>query len=154
MAGEEGVYSETLRVPTLWWLLGLLMAATVGWVFVLVTPLWFAVGAGLVSAGLVGWGLASYGDAVVRADDQGLRAGRALLPWPCVGPSVALDATETRRQVGPDADARAYLLLRSYCPGAVKVYVDDEIDPAPYWIVSSRRAPQLADHLNRRIVQD
>jgi hypothetical protein len=116
--------------------------------------LWLACLAGVVAAGLVGLALLRLGAARVEAGDEGFRAGRALLPWKHVGPSVALDPAEARRQLGPEADARAYLLVRSYCPRAVKVYVDDESDPTPYWIVSSRRPDVLADHLNRRIVQD
>jgi hypothetical protein len=154
MSATGGRYSETLRVPVLWWLIGLGAAVTVWWVFFVVTPLWVACVAGAAAAGLIGWALLRWGAARVEAGQDGLRAGRALLPWEHVGPSVALDRREARRQLGPEADARAYLLVRSYCPGAVKVYVDDESDPTPYWIVSSRRPDILADHLNRRIVQD
>jgi hypothetical protein len=152
MAARTETYSESLHVPVLWWLLGLGMAVTVWWVFFVVTPLWAACVAGAVTAALVAAALLWFGAVRIEAGRDGLRAGRALLPWQYVGPSVALDRAETRRQLGPDADARAYLLVRAYCPRAVKVYVDDESDPTPYWIVSSRRPEALADHLNRRIV--
>jgi Protein of unknown function (DUF3093) len=154
MSAVGGSYSETLRVPVLWWLVGVVFALAVWWVFFVVTPLWVACVAGATAAVLVTWAFLRLGAARVEAGDDGLRAGRALLPWEHIGPSVALDRAEARRQLGPEADARAYLLVRSYCPGAVKVYVDDESDPTPYWIVSSRRPDALADHLNRRIVQD
>jgi hypothetical protein len=154
MSTETGSYTETLHVPASWWLVGLVLAVTVWWVFFVVAPVWVAVVAGLVAAGLVAAGLLRYGAARIEAGATGLRAGRALLPWQHVGPSVALDRDEARRQLGPDADARAYLMVRSYCSGAVKVYVDDEADPTPYWIVSSRRPTVLAAHLNRRIVRD
>ena len=36
---------------------------------------------------------------------------------------------------GPDADARAYLLLRPYLKRAVRVEITDPADPAPYWLV-------------------
>lgn len=151
---EPVAYTETLRVPVSWWLIGLGLALTVWWVFFVVMPLWTALLAGALAALLVGWALIRFGAARVEAGPKGLRAGRALLPWQYVGPSVALDAADTRRQLGPDADARAYVLVRAYCRRAVKVYVDDEADPTPYWIVSSRRPEVLADYLNRRIVQD
>ena len=51
--------------------------------------------------------------------------------------STALDAEETRRVAGPDADARAYLLLRPYLKRAVRVEITDPADPAPYWLVST-----------------
>ncbi len=45
---------------------------------------------------------------------------------------------------GPEADARAYLLLRPYLKRAVRVEITDPADPAPYWLVSSRRPEELA----------
>jgi hypothetical protein len=116
--------------------------------------LWVAAVAAVMTGTLIAWWLLSYGGALVRMEQTGFRAGRALLPWPHVGPSVALDATETRRQLGQDADARAYLLIRPYCRTAVKVYVDDEADPTPYWIVSTRHPNELAERLNQRAVPD
>jgi hypothetical protein len=48
---------------------------------------------------------------------------------------------------GPEADARAYLLLRPYLKRAVKVEITDPADPAPYWLVGTRRPDQLASAL-------
>jgi hypothetical protein len=45
---------------------------------------------------------------------------------------------------GPEADARAYLLLRPYLKRTVRVTVRDDRDPAPYWLVSSRHPEALA----------
>ena len=56
----------------------------------------------------------------------------------------ALDAEETRRVAGPEADARAYLLLRPYLKRAVRVEIADTDDPAPYWLLSSRHPEELA----------
>jgi hypothetical protein len=154
MPADGESYRETLRVPAIWWVIGLGAAVTVWWVCFVVTPAWVAWAAGLGALALVAWMLLQYGSARVEAGTDGLRAGRALLPWAHVGPSVALDKAGTRRQLGTDADARAYLLLRGYCPGSVMVYVDDEADPTPYWLISSRHPQHLADHLNRRIMKD
>jgi len=44
---------------------------------------------------------------------------------------------------GPDADVRAYLLLRPYLKRSVKVTVRDERDPTPYWLVSTRHPEHL-----------
>jgi hypothetical protein len=147
-------YRETLRVPPLWWLLGLGLAATVWWVCFVVTPAWVAAAAGLATAALAAWALRWFGSVRIETGRDGLRAGRATLPWRYVGPSLALDREATRRQLGPDADARAYLVLRGYCAESVKVYVDDEADPTPYWLLSTRHPRALAEHLNGRVVQD
>ena len=61
-----------------------------------------------------------------------------------LGAVAALDAEETRRVAGPEADARAYLLLRPYLKRAVRVEITDPADPAPYWLVSSRHPDELA----------
>jgi hypothetical protein len=154
MAEPVHAYRETLRVPTVWWLLGLGLAATVWWVCFVVTPASVAAVAGLVTAGLASWALLRLGSVRIETGHDGLRAGRATLPWRYVGPSLPLDREETRRQLGADADARAYLVLRGYCAESVKVYVDDEADPTPYWLLSTRHPRALAEHLNGRVVQD
>ena len=46
-----------------------------------------------------------------------------------------------------DADARAYLLLRPYLKRGVRVDITDPADPAPYWLVSSRRPDALVSAL-------
>jgi len=147
-------YRETLAVPVSWWLMGAGLALAVFWAFVVATPLLVAVLAGLVAAGLVVGGLTRYGAARVATDPDGFSAGRALLPYRHVGAVEPLDAAATRRVLGVDADARAYLLVRAYCGGAVKVTVQDPADPTPYWLVSTRRPSALAASLGARAVQD
>jgi hypothetical protein len=85
-----------------------------------------------------------YGSPRVEVTDGWLRAGRARIAGEFLGGAEALDAPETRRVAGPAADARAYLLLRPYLKRSVKVVIDDERDPAPYWLVSSRDPEHLA----------
>jgi hypothetical protein len=103
--------------------------------------------AGVVSAAVVVGGLVRYSAAQVSTDGIGLHAGRAVLPWPCVGAVEILDAEGARELLGVHADARAYLLVRTYCKGALKVAVDDDRDPTPYWVVSTRHADELAGRL-------
>jgi hypothetical protein len=61
-----------------------------------------------------------------------------------VGNCVALDRDQTRWRGGPGADARAYLVLRPYLATAVELEVNDVADPAPYWLVGTRRPAELA----------
>lgn len=53
-----------------------------------------------------------------------------------------------RLAAGRDANARAYLLLRPYIATGVRITIDDPTDPAPYWLLSSRRATELAAALS------
>ena len=70
----------------------------------------FAGGLLLVTYGLFAWA----GSAVLVVADGELRAGRAHIETRLLGPAEALDAAETRRVHGVDADARAFLLTRPY----------------------------------------
>lgn len=130
-----------------WWALGLLLVVAVWWAFFVAGPGSLAWASGAVALALVAAGLVAYGGATVRVDAVGLRAGRAHLPWRYVGTAVALDAEQTRRALGVEADARGYLVTRPYVGCAVKVVVDDERDPTPYWLISTRHPAELADRL-------
>jgi hypothetical protein len=152
--GAVEPYTETLSVPTGWWLLGTALVLSVFWAFVVATPLPMALLAALVAAALVVAGLARYGAVRVATDPDGFSAGRALLPYRHIGAVEPLDEPGTRRLLGVEADARAYLVARTYCRGAVKVTVADPADPTPYWLVSTRHPATLAARLTDRIVQD
>lgn len=150
---QRDVYAETLTAPLSWWAMAAAVVVTVFWCFVVATPVVAAVVAAAVAAAIVASILSAYA-AKVAADDRGFRAGPALLPWQYVGGVQILDADQTRRLVGVDADARAYLVIRSYCKGAVRVGVADDRDPTPYWVVSTRHPDELALHLRARSMRD
>ena len=84
----------------------------------------------------------------ITVADGVFRAGRAHIEGRHLGAVEALDAEQTRRTAGPEADARAYLVLRPYLKRAVRVQITDPADPAPYWLVSSRRPEELAGALS------
>lgn len=147
-------YSETLRVPAGWWAVGTAFAATVWWaLFVAVT--WEVALVGGIAAGTaVTAALWRYGSVRVLVDDNGLHVGRARLPHRYAGAVTPLDEAASRAAAGVDADARAFLMLRGYCRGAVMVHVDDDLDPTPYWLVSTRRPRELSRCLTAKSVQD
>jgi hypothetical protein len=137
-------YTERLGVPLRWWVQGTMLVATL-WLAVVVALPGFA--AWLVTAVALGLLFAwfwTYGSARVVVGDGSFRAGRAHIPGAYVGTATALDAEQTRRVAGVEADARAYLLLRPYLKRAVKVEIIDPADPAPYWLVSTRHPEELA----------
>src|SRR5688572_33319644 len=86
----------------------------------------------------------SYGAARIGVDGEVLRAGRAHISTEHVGAVTALDADAMRVQAGRDADARAFLLLRPYLKRGVRIDLTDPSDPAPYWLISTRRPDRLA----------
>jgi hypothetical protein len=137
-------YSERLSVPLRWWVQGTMLVATFWLAFVVSTPAAVAWSATAVLLLVMVGVLFAYGAPRVEVADGWLRAGRARIPGEFLGEVEPLDAVETRRVAGRDADVRAYLLLRPYLKRTVKVTVQDERDPAPYWLVSTRQAEELA----------
>ena len=141
---EATAYDERLGVPLRWWVQGTMLVAALWLALVVALPgpaAWVCSG---IALALLAALLLSYGGARVSVADGWFRAGRARIEGVHLGRVSALDPEETRRVAGPEADARAYLLLRPYLKRAVRVEIADPDDPAPYWLVSSRRPEELA----------
>jgi len=145
---RSATYSERLRVPVRWWIQGSLLVASFWVAMIVAIPGTAAWGISAALMTLLAWGLSSYGHARVVVEDGWLRAGRARIEIGFLGDVEALDAAETRELSGPQADARAFLLLRPYLSQAVRIEIEDPGDPTPYWLVSSRRPARLAAALN------
>ena len=141
------MYDERLGVPLRWWALATMFVASMLLAFLVATPTWVAVGGTAVLLLLVLLVFGSYGAARVSVRDGVLVAGRAHISVDHVGAVEPLDAEATHRLAGRDADARAYLLLRPYLRRAVRVDIEDPADPAPYWLVSTRRPDRLVTAL-------
>ena len=150
-------YHERLRVPLRWWVQGTMLVASL-WLALIVAldpkAPWLAwLLTGLAMLGLAAF-LRSYGDARVVVGPGWIRAGRASIETHFVGTAESLDAERTRLVAGRDADARAFLVLRPYLHRAVRIEITDPADPAPYWLVSSRRPEALAGALTRLTAQE
>ena len=102
-----------------------------------------AVAATVVAAILLGI-LLALGSPAVAAADGVLVAGRARIPLGLIGQAVPLEAAQMRLARGRELDARAYLCLRGWIAGGVRVELTDPADPTPYWLVSSRDPAGLA----------
>lgn len=135
-------FAEIIRAPWWAWLLGALLAVSLGVVFLPVHPL--AALAGLVAGGaLAATGIVRSSLRIEVADGL-LRAGPAIIPVELLGEVRPLDASGMRVERGPALDARAYLCMRGWVSGGVRIAVLDPADPTPYWIVSTRRPQALA----------
>ncbi len=141
-------YSERLHVPLRWWVQATMLLASLWLAFVVAMPAWAAWSAtGVVlvlTFGLLGW----FGSVRVAVRDGTLYAGPAHISLDLLGPAEPLDAEETRRVHGVDADARAFLLTRPYLKRSVKVVVQDPADRTPYWLLSTRHPRELAAALS------
>jgi hypothetical protein len=141
--GTVVAYRERLHAPWYVWGLATFLTASLGVAY------GFYLGdlAGLVTfaitEALVAWWLIATAATVV-VDDRVLRAGRARLPLRYVGRIAPLDVAQTRDARGRLADPAAYLCTRGWIGRSVLVEVDDERDPHPYWLISSRDGHALA----------
>ena len=125
-----------------------------GWVGVLVFALVLAVALSVVNlvtaavtglvALVVGVVLAWLYSPVVAVRDGELVAGDAHIPLELLGEVTVLDRDGVQQAMGTRWDPRAFACLRTWAGGGVRVEVVDPHDPTPYWIVSSRRAHDLA----------
>lgn len=99
--------------------------------------------AGAGTAVVVGCAAAVLTAPTVAVRDGELRAGRAHIPVTDLGAGTVLDRATVRRALGPGSDARTFVCLRAWIPGAVHIEVSDPGDPTPAWLVSSRRPSAL-----------
>jgi hypothetical protein len=144
-------YRERLIAPLSWWIVALIFGGICGWiVMVAATPLLGTVAAigGTLVAGALIW---SYGSLTVRADAHGLKVGAAHLDAAHIGTVTPLDRVAFRANLGPEADARAWLRTRPYVDGGIRVEVKDPSDPVPYWLLSCRRPEAVVAALGRAV---
>jgi hypothetical protein len=144
-AGGPALYSERLWPGALAWVLLAVLAAMLGIALVPVDDRVGAGGALLVL--LVGAAGLLRTAPHVEVAGGALRAGSARIPLDVLGGARALDAQETRAELGTRLDARAHLCHRGWVRTAVRVEVRDPQDPTPYWIVSTRRPEALVSAL-------
>lgn len=137
-------YRERLSVPVSWWIIATAAVITL----YVITAVPAGVGAGIAVAGIAAVLLVAlfiqYGGAVVAVDSEKLRAGRAAIEREYLGKAEPLSGDDARNAFGRDCDPQAYLVLRSYLPGAVRVEITDPQDPAPYWLIATRHPERLA----------
>ncbi|MFE9771646.1 DUF3093 domain-containing protein [Streptomyces sp. NPDC005931] len=139
-------YEERLTAPRSWWLISLLMGVSMGLILVPygTLPTLGGLAGGTAAAAVVA---SSYGSARIRVVGGSLIAGEARIPVTALGEAEVLDAQEARAWRTHKADPRAFMLLRAYIPGALRVEITDPEDPTPYVFLSTREPERLAEAL-------
>lgn len=135
-------FDERLTAPRTWWFIAFgvgvscaLMLLPLG-----VLPMLGGLASGTVVSALA---VSSYGSARIRVVAGALVAGDARIPLSALGDAEVLDGEEARAWRSHKADARAFMVLRSYIPTAVRVKVTDPADPTPYVYLSTREPQAL-----------
>ncbi|ELP64461.1 DUF3093 domain-containing protein [Streptomyces turgidiscabies] len=135
-------YEERLTAPRSWWLISFLVG--VSFALILLPFGTLPLLGGLVGGTAVAAVAASsYGSIRIRVVGDSLIAGEAKIPVAALGEAEILDAEEARAWRTYKADTRAFMLLRSYIPTALRVQVTDPEDPTPYLYLSTREPEQL-----------
>jgi hypothetical protein len=135
-------YEERLTAPRSWWLISFLVG--VSFALILLPFGTLPLLGGLVGGTAVAAVAASsYGSIRIRIVGDALIAGEAKIPVTALGEAEILDAEEVRAWRTYKADTRAFMLLRSYIPTALRVEVTDPKDPTPYLYLSTREPERL-----------
>lgn len=108
--------------------------------------------AGLISLALSVMLVALLGFKVALAieiNSDHLQVGAAHIELRYLGKVAELSAEKMRTLRGRDADPAAFLAIRFWQPRGVRIEIVDPRDPTPYWLVSSKRASELSQKLQK-----
>ncbi|MGO1434391.1 MAG: DUF3093 domain-containing protein [Canibacter sp.] len=144
---QNSIFRERLW-PTIW--LYIIFLLLIPGVMLMLMPLNATLGvilAPVVYALIVGF--ITFSCPVVTVTDGTLIAGNASIPLNELGNVDLLDRNELTLTIGPRADARAFLLIRGWIHTAVKIENNDPQDPAPYWVITTRRPKELQAAITR-----
>lgn len=141
------LYHEHI-LPSVWvWLLAPLTAAFVAVMFIPVNvPI--ALAAGLIVLILVVvflWRMSPR----INVTGEYFIVDRARLPRTVIAAVLPLTGDELEEALSFRLDARAYLRVRGWAKGAVRIDLNDPDDPTPYWIISTRSPDELAKCLRQ-----
>ncbi|WP_250293094.1 DUF3093 domain-containing protein [Streptomyces atroolivaceus] len=142
MQPSAPAFDERLTAPRTWWLIaiGIGVACALMLLPLGALPMLGGLVAGTAAACAF---VSSYGSARIRVVAGALVAGDARIPLEALGDAEVLDGEEARAWRSYKADPRAFMLLRSYVPTAVRVKVTDPADPTPYVYLSTREPQAL-----------
>jgi Protein of unknown function (DUF3093) len=136
-------YRERLTTPWWWYVVALAVASLLAGEFRISgahLTVWIPFGTLLPLAVVIVWWL---GRSTLEVADGELRVRGAHLPLTYVSGAIALDGPTLRRVVGREGDPAAFVSIRPWIAPGVQVWIDDEDDPTPYWVVSTRHPDRV-----------
>ncbi|MFJ3620535.1 DUF3093 domain-containing protein [Streptomyces iakyrus] len=143
------LYDERLTAPKSWWVIAALFGLSLAAVFMpygLIAAL-IALAIGTCLAGMY---VSAQGSTRIRVTEDTLFVADARIPLAALGQPEVLEGEEARAWRTYKADLRAFMMMRSFIPGAVRVEVLDPGDPTPYLYLSTRTPDRLAQVIATR----
>jgi hypothetical protein len=143
---DESTYFEKSKLPIIIWFLFALMCLSI--YLAIWAPL--GVNAALVAALLSGAGLMVISrnmQTTIIIKKKVLYANRAKIDLKFIKSVTPLGKAEFKNLNGAAADPAAFLATNFWTNTGVKVEIKDKNDPTPYWLISSKRAEELAKKL-------
>jgi hypothetical protein len=136
-------YKEVIRPP--WWLVAFIYFMLLS----LVIAIWaafdnnaainaFAISLALQAA-LVHWMTST-----IEVEEGELRIKRAHIPLKYLGDIEVISKEKFGYERTRGADPAAFFAITFWISQGIKVAVKDDRDPTPYWLISTKRATELA----------
>lgn len=142
------IYSEVVRPP--FWLFAFILFLTES----MAVSIWAAfdnrvgVTAFIVSL-LIALAARSAMAMKIEVTQDELRIQRAHIERRYLGAITELNSAQMALIRGRDADPAAHLAIRFWQPLGIKVLVQDERDPTPYWLIATKKPSELSKALYR-----
>jgi len=145
-AASSVLYSEKLWPSASTWIWPIIIALTAG---IAVAPVNTVLGWGVGIAMLIALVVIFLVRVpTIEVTETMVTVGRASIERQFIGEVVGYRGDEAFKQRGQKLHGLAYMLLRGWLDGVVKMEVTDERDTTPYWLTSTRRPEELAAALS------
>lgn len=145
------VFSERLTVPVWYWAAGIGVASILSAEVHMGSPgvqAWLPY---VILIPVAVWVVLYLGRMRVRVEDtpdgRVFHAGDAHLPVSVISRVAIVPASAKSAALGRQLDPAAFVRHRSWVGPMVLVVLDDENDPTPYWLVSTRKPEALVAEL-------
>jgi hypothetical protein len=145
---SEVIFKEVIRPPL--WLLGFIYFMFLS----LVIAIWAALDN---RSALIAWifstlailVIARAARSTIEVTDKALIVGRAHIDLRYISKIEELNTQQMRLLRTRDADPASYLAITFWISTGVKITLQDDRDPTPYWLISCKKSKELTSTLYR-----
>lgn len=95
------------------------------------------------------FGIARRSSIQIEVTPEEFKVGKAHIGREFISKVVELDKEEMKRARGSDLDPAAFLVLKPWIKTGIKIFIRDDRDPTPYWLVSCRDPKRITQALGK-----